>query len=108
MSNWATLADLPIKAMKTHFGRAMTYTCTGESATSIIAPFDEAFEEQDFDSEGVPLMARRPVIDVRLADLPAAPSHDDVVAIGARTFRVSEVRAGAQSLSAKCFLLETT
>lgn len=92
---WPDVADLCNRAVRNTFGETVTYTpASGAPAFQLVAPFDAAFAVVEIQA-GVPVTSVRPVLDVRLADLPAAPEQGDTYtrASGA-VFEVAEVQLG--------------
>ncbi len=87
---WDDLADLANVATRDHFGTPVTYTprSTGQPQ-EIEAPFDRPFAQ--YDAEGQPVMATRPVLHVRLADLASPPKRGDRVVVKGENFRVKTV-----------------
>jgi len=110
---WLGLADQTVRVTRDVFGhapvQAVTYTAAGQLPASINAPFLEQFTTDAIDPDGTPINSKRPVLDIRLADIPGGKCHrDDIVTIGSRSFTVDEVERDADGVAAKCFLLETT
>lgn len=109
VDNWRTaLASLAVNAVMLAFDTEIVYTPAGESPVTFKAVFDEAYIEQTFDTDGTPVDATWPVIDVKLSDIPVDPAQDDTLTIGARSFQVKTIERGGQGLSSKLYLVETT
>lgn len=93
--NWPGLANLCNLAVRNTFGETVTYTpISGAGSFPLVAPFDQAFAVVELQA-GVPVTSVRPVLDVRLADLPALPEQGDTYtrASGAE-YEVVEVQPG--------------
>ena len=98
-----SLADTAIRAVRGEFGEAVEYRpAAGGGPYSIVAPFDEAYQTVRLEGE-VEVAATRPVLDVRLADLPVDPAEGDEVDVDGRTWTVEEVERDGRG-SAKLYL----
>jgi hypothetical protein len=100
---WSTLSDLANKAVRTGFGRSVTYTSMLGVVTSLTAVFDSAYQVVELHGE-VPVSGTQPVLTVRLADLPTAPLAGDQVQVGTAVYKVADVRLDGEG-GAKLFLL---
>jgi hypothetical protein len=90
---WEDLADLANVAVRDAFGEEVVYTPVGGSPVALTAPFDAAHEVLEVGGE-VPVSTVRPVLDVRLADLPAAPQKKDEVRVRGVDYVVDIVQPG--------------
>lgn len=98
----ANLFDDVARIVSDRLGESVTYTPAGESPVVIDAPFDEAFELVEM-SAGVPISSVAPMLFVRLADLPVAPSKGDQVVARSVTYDVIDVQPDGQA-GAECIL----
>lgn len=88
---WDRLADFASRATRNAFGVPVTYRPQGGAAVPIVAPFKAAGDVIELQA-GVPVSATRPILTVRLADLPAPPRQEDRFTLAdGRTFEVSGV-----------------
>lgn len=97
MSAWDALADLPLRAGRATFGRAVVCTPAGGAPQAITAiAFDANALAVEIEG-GAPIESVGPALDVRLADLAVAPSVGDAVTIssgpGAGTYEIRRVEA---------------
>lgn len=90
------LADAPITATRDEFASAIVYTpAAGGGPFSFDAIFDRPYEEVQIGAAEAGIAARRPVLDLRLADLDdgsTAPLPGDTLTVdGSATYTVEEV-----------------
>ena len=97
------LADLAAVAVRDTFGETAVYTAPGGSAESVMAPFDAGFASIQI-VDGVGVDSIDPVVDVRLADLAAAPVQRATVVVAGTTYEVVRVERDDARVSAKLFL----
>lgn len=85
--HWEKLADSVIKAGVGTFGRLVTYYPQYEACFELRGIFDNAYIAVNPET-GVPVDSSVPVLHIRLADLPCAPSPGDRVDISGCFYRV--------------------
>ena len=89
--SWTDLADLAHLAVRATFGRAVTYA-RGASSDEVRAVFDPS-KPDPATSTVQTVTVRRPVLTVRLADLPnGVAEQGDQVTVDAVIYRVEDVR----------------
>lgn len=89
-------------ATRNIFGSEVEYRPASGGAVELTAVFDEAYLTVQI-QDGVEIASSRPVLDVRLADLDAAPAPDDELTVDGRNWRVVEIDADGRG-AAKLWL----
>lgn len=94
------IADSLIRATSQAFSGAssVTYTPAGGSPVDLSGRsiFTAAHEEEVLDEAEVAVQSVKATLDVRLADLGAAPAEDDDVQVGSVAFKVSNVEVDGE------------
>lgn len=93
--DWAAARDAIIQTGIGVFGEAVEYHAQLKLPVAIRAIFDAAYQEVDPDT-GVAIGSASPMIEVRVADLPAAPSPGDRVCARGGMYRVVSCQPDGQ------------
>lgn len=104
---WGALADMLNVTTRDCLAHDGTITLTPPSgpAESIEALFDEHYTTVGADRDGYPIETTRPMLDVRLADLSATPTHAWSVSVDGQAYEISEVAPDGNG-GAKLYLRE--
>jgi hypothetical protein len=99
------LADLATKAARDEFGSEIVYTpVAGGGPFTLTATFDRAFEAVSLGGADFEIASRRPILDLRLADLSVEPKTGDSLTVdGSNAYTVEEIEPDGRG-SAKLFL----
>ena len=98
------LADAAITAARDEFASAVVYSpAAGGGPYTLDAILDRPFEAVELGPAEVALAGRRPVLDLRLSDLPVDPVPGDSLTVDGGTYTVEEIEPDGRG-SAKLFL----
>lgn len=99
-----TLADAAILSTRDEFASVVVYQpSAGGGPYTVNAILDRPFEAVDLGGSDVMIAGRRPVLDLRLADLPTTPIPGDEMTIAGDAYIVEEVEPDGRG-SAKLIL----
>ena len=91
-----TLADAANLAARNEFASTVTYTPAAGGSYSIAALLGRPFEGIQLGGADVMIAGRKPVLDVRLADLPVTPIAGDELTVESADYVVEEVEPDGQ------------
>ena len=98
------LADAANLAARDEFGGSVSYSpAAGGGPYALDAILDRPFEAVELGPADVAIAGRRPILDVRLADLPVEPVPGDTLTVSGSSFTVEEVEPDGRG-GAKLFL----
>ena len=106
---WTDALDAMISTVRDTFPASVAYTPEGSPTTySLTGVYDEAYKGTELDRNyGVPVETTRPVLTIRLADLPVGtqPHVRDVLTVNSTTYEVSNVQPDGSGMS-RLYLVE--
>lgn len=88
---WAASLDRAIKTVRDTFPATATLAPRAGGSHALTLVFDEVFQIEGTDQDGLRVMTTEPRATVRLADLPVVPKVYDSLTIGTGTYRISRV-----------------
>jgi hypothetical protein len=98
------LADAANLSARDEFGGLVSYSpAAGGGPYVFTGILDRPFEAVELGPADVAIAGRRPVLDVRLADLPVAPIPGDSLTVSGSTFTVEDIEPDGRG-NAKLFL----
>ena len=92
MNDWEKAAEALHASCRDAFGVPVIFTPAGGGPTTIIGIFEAERDVATIDAIGVPVAARKPVLEARVADFPTMPQEGDVVTVGGMDYAIVDVQ----------------